>query len=253
MADIEAGDLNLEKRSLAGWPRWEARQENVEGTVLANRQCHRSSNHIRSLSSTRMDTYMSPSRFRIEPPSTIARRAVQSDPNPTPNVPVLSHEPPRVAFQAPGWWARGISNRSNSGFFLALQKLELPSSCQLKGIHPKPIPRKGRRIDEMRQLCRRPVVFTLSGGHFHVFTYLPLQTCIASRVHIGAGLGIRAWRSIRPVLRTENSSGDDDPWVNFKCCTLSSPLSSSSNVWWVQGIRGLHTASGLVLDGDHLT
>lgn len=46
---------------------------------------------------------------------------------------------------------------------------------------------------------------------------LPLQTCIASRVHIGAGLGIRAWRSIRPVLRTKKSSGDADPWVNFKC------------------------------------
>lgn len=232
------------------------RQENVEGTVLANRQYHQSSNRIASLSSTRMDTYMSPSRFRIEPPSTIARRAVQSDPNPTPNVPVLSHEPPRVAFQAPGWWARGISNRSNSGFFLARQKLELPSPCQLKGIHPRPIPRKGRRIDEVHHLCRprhRPVVFGSSGGHFHVFTHLPLQTCIASRVHIGAGLGIRGWRSIRPVLRTKRGSGDVDPSVNFKSCSLSSPLSSSSSVWWVQGIRGLHTASGLDLDADHLT
>lgn len=88
--------------------------------------------------------------------------------------------------------------------------------------YPRPIPRKGRQIDEMRQLWRRPVVFLACREGIHSMFWaggldLPLQTCIANRVHIGAGLGIRAWRSIRPVLRTKKSSGDADPWANFKC------------------------------------
>lgn len=88
--------------------------------------------------------------------------AVQSDLNPTPNVPLLSHEPPRVAaFQAPG--LGGISNRNEplGGVCLARQKkLELPGSCQLKRRPPQSQSR-GKDDGWMRCaiFCHRPVVF----------------------------------------------------------------------------------------------
>lgn len=145
----------------------------VRGGKRTSRALHRAANAGRVVPTTprrrrrqrELDIHRG---FRIEPPSTIARRRGPVRSQPHTERPAAQ---PRTAARCcvPGSWAgRDIKSQRTSGgggLLGATKKLELPGSCQLKR-RPSQSQSRGKDDGWMRCaiFCHRPVVFCVVVG-----------------------------------------------------------------------------------------
>lgn len=267
MADCsKARTLNLETPLALPSGQGARRQENVHGTTAPGSKCRSSrSNHTTSLLTRRRRRQREwgyPSRFHIEPPSTIARRAGPVRSHPHTKCPAAAQ--PRTAARclrsrlSPRESIKSQRPLGGGDLLGATKKLELPGSCQLKGRPSQTNPEERTTVgrDAPSFLPSSSRVFALSWGwRFPCFGVCPsrLPSPAVSTSETRRKMG---WRFIRPMVKREKSaretliyvrvnlmSSSHDPGVCHRRCRRRHVVLGSGNQRPPHGLRHLMQAT----------